>query len=80
MNNNTFIIASRAYFQQSPTCTRVNNLVSVLALNTYGLPVSLVLRMWIRLPHGSDTFKSVCVFVYLCISTHRSFFNEVGII
>src|SRR3989337_1385175 len=26
-NNNHFIIASRAYFQQSPTCTRVNNLV-----------------------------------------------------
>ena len=24
--NNNFIIASRAYFLQSPTCTRVNNL------------------------------------------------------
>ena len=28
-NNNLFIIASRAYFQQSPTCTRVNNLVHI---------------------------------------------------
>ena len=29
-NNNQFIIASRAYFQQSPTCTRVNNLVHIV--------------------------------------------------
>ena len=28
-NNNQFIIASRAYFQQPPTCTRVNNLVHI---------------------------------------------------
>ena len=28
-NNNHFIIASRAYFQQSPTCTRVSNLVHI---------------------------------------------------
>ena len=27
--NNNFIIASRAYFLQSPTCTRVNNLVHI---------------------------------------------------
>ena len=28
-NHNHFIIASGAYFQQSPTCTRVNNLVHI---------------------------------------------------
>ena len=29
INNNHFIIASRAYLLQSPTCTRVNNLVYI---------------------------------------------------
>ena len=28
-NNNHFIISSRAYFQHSPTCTRVNNLIHI---------------------------------------------------
>ena len=38
-----FIIASWAYLQQSPTCTRVNNLVSDLCVfNTYGFPVLYV--------------------------------------
>ena len=35
----TFIIASRAYLLQTPTCTRVNNLVNANALYTYGIPV-----------------------------------------
>ena len=29
---NHFIIASRAYSQQSPTCTRVNNLVYIFSI------------------------------------------------
>jgi hypothetical protein len=37
--NNIIIIASRAYFLQSPTCTRVNNLVNTCAFNTYSIPV-----------------------------------------
>ena len=38
-----FIIASWAYLQQSPTCTRVNNLVSNLCVfNTYGFLVLYV--------------------------------------
>ena len=38
-DNNHFIIASRAYSLQSPTCTRVNNLVDICASNTYGIQV-----------------------------------------
>jgi hypothetical protein len=34
-----FIIASRAYSLQSPTCTRVNNLVDTYICNTYGIHV-----------------------------------------
>ena len=41
-NNNHFIIASRAYFQQSPTCTRVNNLVHI----TMWLTLTGHITMW----------------------------------
>ena len=41
-NNNQFIIASRAYFQQSPTCTRVNNLVHI----TMWLTLTGHITMW----------------------------------
>ena len=41
-NNNNIIIASRAYFLQSPTCTRVNNLVNTCAFNTRGIPVLFI--------------------------------------
>ena len=34
-----FIIASRAYLLQTPTCTRVNNLVNANALYTCGILV-----------------------------------------
>ena len=37
--NNSIFIASRAYLLQTPTCTRVNNLVNANALYTYGIPV-----------------------------------------
>jgi hypothetical protein len=33
--NNHFIIASRAYSLQSPTCTRVNNLADTYVYTTY---------------------------------------------
>jgi hypothetical protein len=36
-DNNHFIIASRAYSLQSPTCTRVNNLVDTCLYNTYDI-------------------------------------------
>jgi hypothetical protein len=36
-DNNHFIISSRAYSLQSPTCTRVNNLVDTSVYNTYGI-------------------------------------------
>jgi hypothetical protein len=38
-DNNYFIIASRAYSLQSPTCTRVNNLVDTYVYNTYDIHV-----------------------------------------
>jgi hypothetical protein len=48
-DNNNIIIASRAYFLQSPTCTRVNNLVIAFAFNTYGIPV-----LFIRVARGKS--------------------------
>ena len=46
-DNNNFIIASRAYFQQSPTCTRVNNLVYIwYKSNTHGLLVLIMFCSW----------------------------------
>jgi hypothetical protein len=41
-DNNNIIIASRAYFLQSPTCTRVNNLVNTCAFNTYDILVLFI--------------------------------------
>jgi hypothetical protein len=46
-DNNNIIIASMAYFLQSPTCTRVNNLVNTYAFNTYG-----ILVLFIRVARG----------------------------
>ena len=37
--NNTIIIASRAYFQQTPTCTRVNNLVCITSFTPMAISV-----------------------------------------
>jgi hypothetical protein len=42
MLNNTIIIASKAYFQESSTYVRVNNLVNKKALNTYGIPMLFI--------------------------------------
>ena len=43
--NNTFIIASRAYFQQSPTCTRVNNLVNPFGVSHMAMWTNHI-KMW----------------------------------
>jgi hypothetical protein len=63
-DNKNIIIASRAYFVQSPTCTRVNNLVNTCAYNTYGIPVLFIRVARGKTFYGSDTFRSVCI----CIS------------
>src|SRR3954465_11362345 len=48
-NNNIFIIASRAQFQQYPTCTRVNNLVYIWQQsNTHGTKVLIMFCSWKR--------------------------------
>src|SRR3989337_2562389 len=48
--NNNFIIASRAYFLQSPTCTRVNNLdLHSNESNTHGVLVLIMFCSWKRL-------------------------------
>ena len=48
--NNNFIIASRAYFLQSPTCTRVNNLdLHSNDANTHGVLVLIMFCLWKRL-------------------------------
>ena len=60
--NNNFIIASRAYFLQSPTCTRVNNL-------DYTVMILTPMEPWCwscfargrGLVNGSATFRSVCI-------------------
>jgi len=60
-DNNHFIIASRAYSLQSPTCTRVNNLVDTCVYNTYGFHVLSVRVAVVNLIAISDTFSSVCI-------------------
>jgi hypothetical protein len=47
-DNNNIIIASRAYFLQSPTCTRVNT----CAFNTYAIPV-----LFIRVARGKPYLR-----------------------
>ena len=61
-NNNHFIIASRAYFLQSPTCTRVNNL-------DYTVMILTPMEPWCRscfargrgLVNEFATFRSICI-------------------
>ena len=61
--NNNFIIASRAYFLQSPTCTRVINLdYIVLIVTPMGLWCWSCFARGRGLVNGSATFRSVCMF------------------
>ena len=59
---NHFIIASWAYSQQSPTCTRVNNLVYIFSIQH---PWSLVLIMFAR-GRGSVRALYYTVLYVLC--------------
>ena len=60
--NNNFIIASRAYFLQSPTCTRVNNLDYIVMLLTPMEPWCWSCFARERgLVNGSAIFRSVCI-------------------
>jgi hypothetical protein len=63
-DNNNIIIASRAYFLQSPTCTRVNNLVILVPLTPMAFRCYSYALHVVNLINESDTFGSVCV----CIS------------
>ena len=60
--NNNFIIASRAYFLQPPTCSRVNNPAYIVMILT---PMeSWCWSCFARergLVNGSATFRSVCI-------------------
>ena len=61
--NNHFIIASWAYLQQSPTCTRVNNLVYICKdITPWPSGAYHVLLMGEVLVNGSDTLRNVCIF------------------
>jgi hypothetical protein len=51
-DNNQFIIASQAYFLQSPTCTRINNLVDTCVYRIYGIHV-----LSIRVACGKPDFQ-----------------------
>ena len=61
--NSTKIIASRAYFQQTPTCTRVSNLVYVASFTP------MVIQCYSFFPHGrgfiirSDALKYVRILI-----------------
>ena len=57
----TFIIASWAYLQQSPTCTRVNNLdYMVIYLTPMAFWCWSCFALGRGLVNGSATFRSVC--------------------
>jgi hypothetical protein len=62
-DNNNIIIASRAYFLQSPTCTRVNNLVILAHLTPMAFRCYSYALHIVNLIYGSDTLGPF-VFVY----------------
>jgi len=66
-DNNHFIIASRAYSLQSPTCTRVNNLVDTCVYNTYGIHV-----LYVRVACGKPDLQiwhfQLCVYLHVFAS------------
>ena len=71
-DNNNFIIASRAYFQQSPTCTRVNNLVYIwYKSNTHGLLVLIMFCSWKSL---SQRVRYIQIRMYF-INLYVTFFD-----
>jgi hypothetical protein len=77
-DNNNNIIAYRAYFLQSPTCTRVNNLVNTCAFNTYGISVLLIC-----VAHGKPYLRvwhfQVRLYLHIfCVITHYSSWHEMA--
>ena len=81
-NNNQFIIASRAYFQQSPTCTRVNNLVHI----AMWLTLTGHIAMWPTSKEFTSVTKLVHIIMWLrlnefwvwsCFSCERGFSQRV---
>jgi hypothetical protein len=62
-DNNNIIIASRANLLQSPTCTRVNNLVILAPLTPMAFRCYLYALHVVNLINGSDTFRSVCIYI-----------------
>ena len=74
--NNNFIIASRAYFLQSPTCTRVNSLVHIaMWFNTnihicmWSVPIVHII-MW-STPKGFTRVNNLVHIAYV-INTQKS--------
>src|SRR3954465_12837992 len=68
-NNNIFIIASRAQFQQSPTCTRVNNLVYIWQQShTHGTEVLIMFYTWKRFSQWICDIQICMYFANLQIS------------
>src|SRR4051812_9682998 len=68
-NNNIFIIASRALFQQSPTCTRVNNLVYIWQQShTHGSEVLIMFYTWKRFSQWICDIQICMYFANLQIS------------
>jgi hypothetical protein len=77
-DNNNIIIASRAYFLRSPTCTRVNNLFKLAPLTAMAFwCYSYALHM-VNLINGSDTFRSVLYLHIFCVITHYSSWYEIA--
>ena len=82
--DNNFIIASRAYFLQSPTCTRVNNLVHIAMWLTPIVHIFMWLvhiSMWLT-PKGFTRFNNlVHIAMWLrpkkwsCFACERSLVN-----
>src|SRR6266567_734571 len=68
-DNNFIIIASRAYFQQSPTCTRVNNLVYIwYESNTHGTEMLIMFCLWQRFSQRICDIQIHMYLAYLQVS------------
>src|SRR3989337_1244169 len=77
-NNNHFIIASRAYFQQSPTCTRVNNLVlHGNESNTHRVLVLIMFCSWKRFSQRICNIQIRMYFTHIYVSILNVMTNGV---
>jgi hypothetical protein len=77
-DNNNIIIASRAYSLQSPTCTRVNNLVILTSLTP------MAFRCYSYALHVVNfstelTLSDPCVFAYLLRQHALRIFYEMAL-